>query len=97
MNLSIIILWVLVVIISIMVIKLYNLIAQAQKRKSFGESDVGFPTGSTFPLKEILSYNGELINLSNKEYEGTIVLFTTYGCKACKMLYPVLNKSPKKQ
>lgn len=54
-----------------------------------------FEIGSTYPNLNLMSVNNKMISLKNKEFDGTILLFSVQGCSGCENLYPELDSISK--
>lgn len=89
LDLSYIILWCIVVIISISV---FVILREAIKVKSnLYEQHEGLPMGSGFPLENNISVNGSPMNIKNKEKIGTVIFLTSTTCSVCSKVYPIIN------
>ena len=85
--LSYAVLWCICLLLCVAVIRLYRK-AKDKVQSELLEQDHGMSLGERFPP------NG--ININNRSYKGTIVIFTTVGCSACKLIYRTFNKFSKK-
>lgn len=89
LDLSYIILWCIVIVISISV---FVILREAIKVKSnLYEQHEGLPKGSDFPLESNIPVNGSPMNIRNKEKIGTVVFLTSTTCSVCSKVYPVIN------
>ncbi|MCM3603189.1 hypothetical protein M3175_20840 [Robertmurraya korlensis] len=84
--------WVLLITLTYMVIRLYSLISKSQRRKTLIKSNDGFPSGGTYPFKTISTISSNKISINQNSFKGTIIVGTSYGCDACKSVYPVLSQ-----
>lgn len=89
LDLSYIILWCIVIVISISV---FAILREAIKVKSnLYEQHEGLPKGSDFPLENNILVNGKSLNVRNKEKIGTVIFLTSTTCSVCSKVYPIIN------
>ncbi|MNO92949.1 Methylamine utilization protein MauD [compost metagenome] len=89
LDLSYIILWCIVIVISISV---FAILREAIKVKSnLYEQQEGLPKGSDFPLESNIPINGSPMNIRNIEKIGTLIFLTSTGCLTCSKVYPIIN------
>ncbi|MED4354944.1 hypothetical protein P9265_21975 [Schinkia azotoformans] len=93
LSYSYFVLWIIIIILSIGVLKLF-IAGNNPDMRPLHKQNTGILKGTLFPFKTFRNTKNEEINLNTKN--GSILLFTSAGCGACKSLYPHLesfNKS----
>lgn len=95
LDLSNIILWCIVIVVSISV---FVILREAIKAKSnLYEQQEGLPKGSDFPLESNIPINGSPMNIRNNEKIGTLIFLTSTSCSTCSKVYPIINDFQKKK
>jgi thiol-disulfide isomerase/thioredoxin len=93
MSLSILIFTIalLVLVISCMVLYLFKTIINSSKKAKLLRSEDGFKKGALYPLQSLKTINGNSIE-KMKNVDGLVLIITSYGCDACKRVYPYLEQ-----
>lgn len=93
-DISYLLLWVIVILISYSVIViLKNAITT---RSMLYEQHEGLPEGDEFPLGERIPMDGKALSLTDHGKLGTLIFLSSPHCMACKKLYSVINEVQKK-
>ncbi|WP_334072208.1 MULTISPECIES: hypothetical protein [Paenibacillus] len=93
-EISYLLLWVIVILISYVVIVILKSAITA--RSMLYEQQEGLPEGAEFPLGGRLPMDGKAVLLKDHGKLGTLIFLTSSQCLACKKLYSVINDVQKK-
>ncbi|WP_289356670.1 thioredoxin domain-containing protein [Paenibacillus sp. S-12] len=93
---SYICLFLIVVINSYMTITIYRKALIRKSKDYLHENERGIPNNTVFPILNFRTLDEKAFNIVDLDKKGTIVLFTSITCDACKSLYPTLNTFVKK-
>lgn len=85
---TILTLWVLVLVNSFMLIKLYRVVATL-KKKELPKNSAGVPTGAVLPIQKFKNMLLKDIDLQTNK--SRIILFSSFSCKVCHQIYPFFN------
>ena len=86
---SYIVLWILVLFLC--VVALDYLKRYRPRRRQLPLQDMGIPIGSPMPKLQVDDLAGTSVPLTAGGKKGSVVLFSSVSCAACKTLYPVLQ------
>lgn len=83
----------LVLVLTVMVLYLYKNILISPKKRLLKHQD-GLKSGSPYPLNILKTVEGHPL-LKSTRSKGSVMIITSYGCEACKRVYPFLNQLEK--
>lgn len=86
---SYIVLWIMVLFLC--VVALDYLKRYRPRKRQLALQDVGIPIGSQMPKLQVDDLAGSPVPLTAAGKKGSVVLFSSVSCGACKPLYPVLQ------
>lgn len=89
-EVSFFLLWLLVLILSFLVLKLYKVISGFTRKRELAKNNEGIESGSVYPRKSFKVINNKKDVKIESDVLGTVIIFTKYTCELCKQVYPVL-------
>ncbi|MBP1993580.1 TlpA family protein disulfide reductase [Paenibacillus eucommiae] len=94
---SYVFLWIFMIVCSIILMFFIRekITVMKKPRNTLAYSDYGLEVGTMFPLKSLVSVQGQNIHI-NPLNKGTVILFTSINCDVCKQIYPLLSKLNRK-
>ncbi|MDP4085007.1 MAG: hypothetical protein Q8934_10395 [Bacillota bacterium] len=81
---------VLVLMICCMVLQLYKMVLNPQRTKLIKNKD-GLKKGTKYPFELLRTIDGKVIE-TEKNKDGFVLIMISYGCEACKRVYPFLEE-----
>ncbi|KQL52651.1 hypothetical protein AN964_03310 [Heyndrickxia shackletonii] len=79
----------LVILVACMILYIYNNILKSSRQLLKNQD--GLRKGTLYPLNNLEYINEKDVN-TNSNCDGTILIATSYGCAACKRVYPYLEQ-----
>ena len=80
----------LVLIVCCMVLQLYKILLNPQRTKLIRNKD-GLKKGTLYPFQLLRTIEGNAVE-KEKNKDGFVLIMTSYGCEACKRVYPFLEE-----
>lgn len=80
----------LVLIVCCMILQLYKMMLNPQKTKLIRSKD-GLKKGTVYPFQLLRTIDGNGVE-KEKNKDGHVLIMTSYGCEACKRVYPYLEE-----
>lgn len=100
LEISHLILWALVIVLTIKVIRLHQQagrITQAYTTQdNLFKEDHGIPHQELFPELNITSLQGETFAISDVQKQGSFLIFTATGCEVCEPVYQSISNIQRK-